>query len=95
MLRPLPAISPCPTSADGRKVSLRRLKTDTGPLYPKSCPDHRFPLPLTAHSAAVTSSLRWIRAKIVANYGYVLVTEEDDRVVGILSYTEVIKELAQ
>ena len=31
----------------------------------------------------------------VANYGYVLVTEEDDRVVGILSYTEVIKELAQ
>ena len=33
--------------------------------------------------------------KIVANYGYVLVTEEDDRIVGILSYTEVIKELAQ
>ena len=53
---------PCPTSADGHKVSLRRLKTDTGPLYPKSCPDHRLPLPLIAHSAAVTSSLRWIRA---------------------------------
>ena len=62
LLRPLPAISPCPTSADGRKVSLRRLKPDTGPLYPKSCPDHRLPLPLTAYSAAVTSSLRWIRA---------------------------------
>ena len=54
---------PCPKSADGHKVSLRRLKTDTGPLYPKSCPNHRLPLPLIAHSAAVTSSLRWIRAK--------------------------------
>ena len=31
--RPLPAISPCPTSPDGHKVSLRRLKTDTGPIY--------------------------------------------------------------
>ena len=32
------------------------------PLYPKSCPDHPLPLPLIAHSPAVTSSLRWIRA---------------------------------
>ena len=33
---------------------------------------------------------------IVANFGYVLVTNEDDKVVvGILSYTEVIRELAQ
>ena len=32
---------------------------------------------------------------IVANFGYVLVTDEDDWVVGILSYTEVIKELTQ
>ena len=32
--RPLPAISPCPTSPDGHKVSPRRLKTDTGPIYP-------------------------------------------------------------
>ena len=31
----------------------------------------------------------------VATFGYVLVTNEDDRVVGILSYTEVIRELAQ
>ena len=54
---------PCPTSADGHKVSLRRLQTDTGPLYPKPCPDHRLPLPLIAHSAAVTSSPPWIWAK--------------------------------
>ena len=32
------------------------------PLYPKSCPDHPLPLPFIAHSPAVTSSLRWIRA---------------------------------
>ena len=32
--RPLPAISPCPTSPDGHKVSPRRLKTDIGPIYP-------------------------------------------------------------
>ena len=32
--RPLPAISPYPTSPDGHKVSPRRLKTDTGPIYP-------------------------------------------------------------
>ena len=31
----------------------------------------------------------------VANYGYVLVTDEDDDVIGILSYTEVINELTQ
>ena len=31
----------------------------------------------------------------VANYGYVLVTNEDDDVIGILSYTEVIRELIQ
>ena len=63
LLRPLPAISPCPTSPDGHKASPRRLKTDTGPIYPKSCPHHRLPLPLIAHFAAVTSYLRWIRAK--------------------------------
>ena len=53
LLRPLPTrrSPPCPTSADGHKVSLRRLQTDTGPLYPKSCPDHRLPLPLIALSA--------------------------------------------
>ena len=34
--RPLPAISPYPTSPD-HKVSPRRLKTDTGPIYP-NCP---------------------------------------------------------
>ena len=62
LLRPLPAISPCPTSPDGHKVSPRRLKTDTGPNCQKSCPDHRLLLPLIAHSAAVTSYLRWIRA---------------------------------
>ena len=33
------------------------------PLYPKSYPDHPLPLPLIAHSPAVTSSLRWIRVK--------------------------------
>ena len=32
--RPLPAISPYPTSPDGHKVSPRRLKTDTGSIYP-------------------------------------------------------------
>ena len=31
LLRPLPTISPYPTSTDGHKVSLRRVKTDTGP----------------------------------------------------------------
>ena len=31
LLRPLPTISPYPTSADGHKASLRRVKTDTGP----------------------------------------------------------------
>lgn len=31
----------------------------------------------------------------VANYGYVLVTNEDDDVIGLLSYTEVIEELTQ
>ena len=62
LLRPLPAISPCPTSPDGHKVSPRRLKTDTGPNCQKSCPDHRLLLPLISHSAAVTSYLRWIRA---------------------------------
>ena len=32
------------------------------PHLPESCPDHRLPLPLIAHSAAATSYLRWIRA---------------------------------
>ena len=48
----------------------------------------------TAHQFPDDTPLEDI-TKIVANYGYVLVTEEDKRVVGILSYTEVIKELAQ
>ena len=48
----------------------------------------------TAHQFPDDTPLEDI-TKIVANYGYVLVTEEDDGVVGILSYTEVIKELAQ
>ena len=65
MLRPLPAISPCPTPPAGHKVSPRRLMTSTGPIYPKSCPDHRLPLHLIAHSAALTPYLRWIRANAV------------------------------
>ena len=48
----------------------------------------------TAHEFPGHTPLEDI-TEIVANYGYVLVTEEDDGVVGILSYTEVIKELAQ
>ena len=44
--------------------------TSTGPIYPKSCPDHRLPLPLIAHSAAATSYLRWIRANAVDYSGY-------------------------
>ena len=32
---------------------------------------------------------------IVANFGYVLIKDEDDWVFGILSYTEVIRELTQ
>ena len=56
----------------------RRLKTDTGPLYAKSCPDHRLPLPLIAHSAAVTSSLRWIRAKGYAHGDAVAGAAHDD-----------------
>ena len=51
LLPPLSAISSCATSPDGHKVSPRRLKADTGPIYPKSCPDHRLPLPLIARSA--------------------------------------------
>ena len=42
----VPSISPCATSADGHEVSLRRLKTDTGPIYPKWSPDHPPHLPL-------------------------------------------------
>ena len=53
----VPSISPCATSADGHEVSLRRLKTDTGPILPEIVPGPS-PLPLIAHSAAVTSSLR-------------------------------------
>ena len=62
LLRPLPTVSPHPTSTDGHKVSLRRVKPDNGPLYPKSCQDHPLLLPLITHSSAVTSSLRWIWA---------------------------------
>ena len=32
---------------------------------------------------------------VVANFGYVLVKDEDDWVLGILTYTEVIRELTQ
>ena len=66
LLRPLPTISPYPTSADGHKVSLRQLKTGTAPIYPELRTDHPLPLPLIAHSPAVTSSLRWIRGKAAA-----------------------------
>ena len=38
LLRPLPAISPSPTFADGHKVSPRQLKTDTGPPLPQIVP---------------------------------------------------------
>ena len=48
----------------------------------------------TAHQFPDNTPLEDI-IKIVANYGYVLVTDEDDRVVGILSYTDVMKLLAQ
>ena len=48
----------------------------------------------TAHLFADNEPLEMI-TDIVANYGYVLVTDEDDDVIGILSYTEVIKELTQ
>ena len=48
----------------------------------------------TAHQFPADTPLEDI-TDTVTNFGYVLVTEEDDRVVGILSYTEVIKELAQ
>ena len=48
---PLAASSPrylaLTTSAKSHKVSPRQLKTDTRPLYPKSCPDHRPPFPLS------------------------------------------------
>ena len=62
LLRPLPAHLALPTFANGHKVSTRLLKAATGPIYPKSCPNHRPPLPLIAHSAAVTPPLRWIRS---------------------------------
>ena len=47
-----------------------------------------------AHQFPKNTSLEEI-TDTVANYGYVLVTNEDDDVIGILSYTEVIEELAQ
>ena len=62
LLRPLPAISPCPTSPDGHKASPQRLKTDM-PHLPEIVPAPSPSLAPIAHSAAVTSYLRWIRVK--------------------------------
>ena len=50
-----PPTSPWPTSAENHKVSPRQLKTDTRPSTRNRT--------RTIHSPAVTSSLRWIRAK--------------------------------
>ena len=62
--RPLPAISPCPTSPDGPRGLPAAAEDRHRPHLPESCPDHRLPLPLITHSAAATSYLRWIRAKV-------------------------------
>ncbi len=48
----------------------------------------------TAHQFSGDTRLADI-TDTVADFGYVLVTDEDDRVVGILSYTEVIRTLTQ
>lgn len=48
----------------------------------------------TGHRFLVNEPLEKI-TDTVANFGYVLVTNEDDDVVGILSYTEVIRELTR
>ena len=52
LLRPLPAISPSPTFADGHKVSPRQLKTDTGPPLPQIVPGPSPSLAPIARSAA-------------------------------------------
>ena len=51
-----------PTSANSTRSPRDCRKVATGPFYPESCPNHRPPLPLIAHPAAVTPPLRWIRA---------------------------------
>ena len=64
MLRPLPAILPSPTPADGHRGPVRRLNTVCRPpFYPNSSPDHRacnsltpFRCPRAVH--------RWIRVKV-------------------------------
>ena len=48
----------------------------------------------TAHQFPYDAPLKDV-TDTVANFGYVLVTNEDDDMVGILSYTEVIRELTQ
>ena len=63
MLRPIPAILPCPTSADGHRGPVRRLKTlRRPPIYPNGAqaispvaPSPPFPCSHAVH--------RWIRAK--------------------------------
>ena len=63
LLRPLPAILPSPTPADGHRGPVRRLNTVCRPpFYPNSSPDHRacnsltpFRCPRAVH--------RWIRVK--------------------------------
>lgn len=47
-----------------------------------------------AHRFSANEPLKNI-TDTVANFGYVLVANEDDDVVGILSYTEVIRELTR
>ena len=48
LLRALPAISPCATSTEGHKVSRRRPKADTGPIYPNRARIIAFPC-LSSH----------------------------------------------
>ena len=61
-----PATPRLTAAATGRhpanRTSPRQLKTDTGPLYPKSCPDHRPPLPLSP-VPLLHSHPSWIWAK--------------------------------
>ena len=53
---------PCPTSPESQGLPAAA-EDRHRPHLPEICPDHRLPLPLIAHSAAVTPYLRWIRVK--------------------------------
>ena len=58
LLRPLPAILPCPTSADGHRGPVRRLKTlRRPPIYPIGAPGHLPGSSLTSPSAVLTPSI--------------------------------------